>query len=171
MLDWQALPDEYEYDIASSTITVSYPAGATRQGEPEVTSGKADAATGDGQVVFTQGNLSAGDPLVVRLNFAPGSFSDTPPVWQAQTQAQNSRAWLRSRGNVVREMAPDNLSGRGFTPPLMRHAITSSNKLERTERLVAWGTIFLIWRSWMAVNGPLSASYCGSSLIASSRSA
>ena len=94
LLDWQALPDEYEYDIASSTITVSYPAGATRQGEPEVTSGKADAATGDGQVVFTQGNLSAGDPLVVRLNFAPGSFSDTPPVWQAQTQAQNSRAWI-----------------------------------------------------------------------------
>lgn len=93
-LDWQALPDEYEYDIASSTVTVSYPAGATRQGEPQVTAGKADAAAGEGQVVFTQGNLSAGDPLVVRLNFAPGSFSDTLPAWQARTQAQNSRAWI-----------------------------------------------------------------------------
>ena len=47
VLDWQALPDEYEYDIASSTVTVSYPAGATRQGEPEVTAGKAEAATGE----------------------------------------------------------------------------------------------------------------------------
>ena len=94
VLDWQALPDEYEYDIAGSTVTVSYPAGATRLGEPEVTAGKAEAAAGDGQVVFTQGNLSSGDPLVVRLNFAPGSFVGTPPAWQAQTQAQNSRAWI-----------------------------------------------------------------------------
>ena len=101
VLDWQALPDEYEYDIASSTVTVSYPAGATRQGEPEVTAGKAEAATGDGQVVFTQGNLSSGDPLVVRLNFAPGSFSDTLPTWQAQSQAQSSRAWIWITAAVV----------------------------------------------------------------------
>jgi hypothetical protein len=94
VLDWQALPDEYEYDIASSTVTVSYPAGATRQGEPEVTAGKAEAAAGNGQVVFTQGNLSSGDPLVVRLNFAPGAFAGAPPVWQAQQAAQNSRAWM-----------------------------------------------------------------------------
>ena len=101
VLDWQALPDEYEYDIASSTVTVSYPAGATRQGEPEVTAGKAEAATGDGQVVFTQGNLSSGDPLVVRLNFAPGSFSDTLPARQAQSQAQSSRAWIWITAAVV----------------------------------------------------------------------
>mgnify|MGYP003372949537 FL=1 len=94
VLDWQALPDEYEYDIASSTVTVSYPAMAIRQGEPEVTAGKADTTTVDGQAVFTQGNLSAGDPLVVRLNFAPGGFSNTLPTWQTQTQAQNSRAWI-----------------------------------------------------------------------------
>jgi hypothetical protein len=94
VLDWQALPDEYEYDIAASTVTVSYPDQATRQGEPEVLAGKADAVAQDGQVVFTQGNLSAGDPLVVRLNFAPGSFGGTPPIWQAQREAQNSRAWI-----------------------------------------------------------------------------
>jgi hypothetical protein len=93
-LDWQALPDEYEYDIAGSTVTVSYPVGATRQGEPQVTAGKAEAVAGDGQVVFTQGNLSAGDPLVVRLDFAPGAFSPTLPAWQAQREAQNSRAWI-----------------------------------------------------------------------------
>jgi len=94
VLDWQALPDEYEYDIASSTVTVSYPAGATRLAEPEVLAGKAEAAGGDGQVVFTQGNLSAGDPLVMRLNFAPGSFSGVAPAWQAQSEVQNSRAWI-----------------------------------------------------------------------------
>ena len=94
VLDWQALPDEYEYDIASSRVTVTYPPTATRQGAPEVLTGKADVAATDGQVVFTQGNLSAGDPLVVRLNFAPSSFTGSTPAWQAQRQAQNGRAWI-----------------------------------------------------------------------------
>ncbi len=93
VLDWQALPDEYEYDIASSTVVVSYPAEATRQGEPEVTAGKADFTTGSNQVVFTQGNLSAGDPLVARLSFAPGSFAGAPPAWQTQREAQNRWSW------------------------------------------------------------------------------
>ena len=93
VLDWQALPDDYDYDIASSTVTVRYPAGMTRQGEPEVLAGKADFAAGGNQVVFTQGNLSAGDPLVVRLSFPPGSFVGAPPAWQTQQEAQNRWSW------------------------------------------------------------------------------
>lgn len=93
-LDWQALPDEYEYDIASSRVTVTYPPDMVRQGEAEVLAGKADVATaGDGQVVFTQGNLSSGDPLVVRLTFAPGTFDGPPPAWQAQLERQNRWSW------------------------------------------------------------------------------
>ena len=101
VLDWQALPDEYEYDIASSRVTVTYSPPTTRQGEPEVLTGKADIAAADGQVVFTQGNLSAGDPLVVRLNFAPSSFTGSTPAWQAQREAQNSRAWIWISAAVV----------------------------------------------------------------------
>jgi len=93
VLDWQALPDDYDYNIASSTVTVSYPAGITRQGEPEVLAGKADFTAGDNQVVFTQGNLSAGDPLVVRLSFPPGSFAGAPPAWQTQREAQGRWSW------------------------------------------------------------------------------
>jgi len=88
-----SLPDDYDYDIASSTVTVRYPAGMTRQGEPEVLAGKADFAAGGNQVVFTQGNLSAGDPLVVRLSFPPGSFVGAPPAWQTQQEAQNRWSW------------------------------------------------------------------------------
>ncbi|HOU42046.1 MAG TPA: DUF2207 domain-containing protein [Promineifilum sp.] len=93
VLDWQALPDEYEYDIASSTVTVNYPTGMTLQGEPEVLAGKADFASSGNRVVFTQGNLSAGDPLVVRLSFPPGSFAGAPPAWQTQREAQNRWSW------------------------------------------------------------------------------
>jgi uncharacterized membrane protein len=94
VLDWQALPDEYEYDIASNRVTVSFPASAQLLGQPEVLAGKADVAVEGNQAIFTQGNLSAGDPLVVRLSFVLGAFSATPPAWQAQREAQNSRAWI-----------------------------------------------------------------------------
>lgn len=94
VLDWQALPDEYEYPIASSRVSVGYPATAQLSGQPQVLAGKADAATSGAQAIFTQGNLSAGDPLVVRLTFTPDSFSGAPPVWQARTESQNSRAWI-----------------------------------------------------------------------------
>ncbi len=94
VLDWQALPDEYEYTIASSRVSVSYPASAQLNGQPQVLAGKADAATTGAQAVFTQGNLSAGDPLVVRLTFTPDSFGGAPPAWQARTESQNSRAWI-----------------------------------------------------------------------------
>jgi hypothetical protein len=94
VLDWQALPDEYEYDIAASRVTVNYPAGIALLGEPEVLAGKADATVDGNRAVFTQGNLSAGDPLVVRLNFPPGSFGGEPPLWQSQQATQNSRAWI-----------------------------------------------------------------------------
>ncbi len=94
VLDWQALPDEYDYDIAASRVTVNYPAGATQLSAPEVLAGKADATIGDGQTVFTQGNLSSDDPLVVRLKFAPGSFSNQPPDWQMAQTAQNRYAWI-----------------------------------------------------------------------------
>lgn len=94
VLDWQALPDEYDYNIASSRVTVTYPPDIQLLGEPQVLAGKADiAAAGEGEVVFTQGNLSSGDPLVVRLNFAPAAFSGPPPAWQAQRDAQNRWSW------------------------------------------------------------------------------
>lgn len=53
-----------------------------------------EVAVGGNQAVFTQGNLSAGDPLVMRLNFAPGAFSPTLPTRQIQAAEQNSRAWI-----------------------------------------------------------------------------
>ena len=94
VLDWQALPDEYDYAIAGNRTTVSFPTEAQLLGQPEVLAGKSEITVEGNRAVFTQGNLEAGDPLVVRLNFAPGSFSETLPTRQIQAAAQNSRAWL-----------------------------------------------------------------------------
>lgn len=94
ILDWQALPDEYEYNIDSSRVTLLFPPGAQLIGEPEVTAGDATITTGTDRVTFDMQDLSPGDPLVVRLAFAPGAFTGEPPIWQTQRQAQNSRAWI-----------------------------------------------------------------------------
>lgn len=94
VLDWQALPDEYEYEIASNQVTVDFPSQAQLLGQPEVLTGKSQVTVEGDRAVFTQGNLEAGDPLVVRLNFAPGSFSETLPARQIQASEQNSRAWI-----------------------------------------------------------------------------
>lgn len=94
VLDWQALPDEYEYDIASNRVTVEFPDPVQLLGQPEVRVGKSDVTVEGNRAIFTQGNLSAGDPLVVRLAFAPGGFSETLPTRQIRAAEQNSRAWL-----------------------------------------------------------------------------
>ncbi len=94
VLNWQALPDEYEYEIDSSRLTVNFPPSGQLIGEPEITAGSAVVTTEPGRAVFDMQNLSSGDPLVVRLSFAPGAFTGAPPAWQTQQEGQSSRAWI-----------------------------------------------------------------------------
>src|SRR5262245_27647664 len=70
--------------------------------------------------------------------------------------------------DVVGKVAPDDVASGGLAPPLMDHAVSVSNRLERTDRLTPCGACFLIWRTWAAVSGPSSAWYCGSTRTASS---
>ncbi len=143
VVDWQALPDEYEYDIASSRVTVTYPPDMARQGEAEVLAGKADVAeAGGGQVVFTQGNLSSGDPLVVRLTFAPGTFSGPPPAWQTQVERQNrwSWAWIAASaaalgGGLIALFA----GARSANPPVRKtDAVQHKPPLDLPPALAGW---------------------------------
>lgn len=94
VLDWQALPEEYDYRIAASQVTLRYPLGAEPIGAPVLLAGKGDVAAGDNQVRIVAGDIGPDEPLIVRLNFAPGSVISAPPAWQAQQQAINDRAWL-----------------------------------------------------------------------------
>ena len=97
VLDWQALPDEYEYTIDSSRVTIAYPPEATLLGQPELLAvGGAGSSVSafNNTAVFEAVNLEPNDPLVTRLTFAPGAFTGTPPLWQSQQAAQNSRAWM-----------------------------------------------------------------------------
>lgn len=84
---WNALPTDYEYRIASSTVRLTYPAGAQPSGPIEVRRGRAEVAQADGQIILTTSNLEPDTPLTVAVPFAPGSLISTAPIWQARAQA------------------------------------------------------------------------------------
>lgn len=83
-LRWQALPDEHDYAIESSTITVSYPAGAEPLGAATAEEFAAVVTTGDGQTTVTAQNLGEDDTLIVDMRFAPGSLTAQTPAWQVR---------------------------------------------------------------------------------------
>ncbi len=84
---WNALPTDYEYRIARSTVRLTYPAGAQPSAPVEVRRGRADVAQADGQIVLTASNLEPDTPLTVAVPFAAGSLISVPPIWQARAQA------------------------------------------------------------------------------------
>ena len=84
VLIWQALPDEYEYSIAASTIRVTYPETAPLLGTPEVQKGTATIEQGVNTVTFDARDLKPNATLIVALRFDAGSLIDTPPQWQTR---------------------------------------------------------------------------------------
>ena len=89
VLAWQALPDDYDYPIASSTITVTYPKAVQRIAAPRLRAGDASVETSAGQVRFVAQNLKPKSPFVLELSFAPGSVITQPPQWQARAAEAN----------------------------------------------------------------------------------
>jgi len=91
LLLWYALPTDYDYRIASSTVRVTFPSTATLLSAPEVRQGRATVETGAGQVTFSARDLKADSTLLVTLRFPPGSLVEAPPQWQVrQAQAQQA---------------------------------------------------------------------------------
>jgi hypothetical protein len=91
LLLWYALPTDYDYRIAASTVRVTFPSTATLLSAPEVRKGQAAVETGAGQVIFTAGDLKPNSALLVALRFPPGSLVEAPPQWQVrQARAQQA---------------------------------------------------------------------------------
>lgn len=97
VLDWQALPDEYEYAIDTGEVQFTYPPTAQLTAAPEIISSGGEAwqmVQGDDHTRFTAQSLPPGAPFVARLPFAPGTLITATPEWQTRQAAQNSRAWI-----------------------------------------------------------------------------
>jgi hypothetical protein len=89
-LIWRAVPEEHEYPIASSTITLRYPPTARLLEEPQLRGRDATVETGENQVILTTYEIDEDEDVVVQALFAPGSVIASPPKWQAQA-AERSR--------------------------------------------------------------------------------
>jgi hypothetical protein len=91
VVTWQALPDDYDYDIASSTVTLIYPETAELLAPATIDGVAATVAAGPRQVTVTARNLQADTTLIVDLRFAPGSLTALTPAWQSRAEAQATR--------------------------------------------------------------------------------
>ncbi|MFZ1401142.1 MAG: DUF2207 domain-containing protein [Candidatus Promineifilaceae bacterium] len=96
LLRYQPLPDEFEYTIDSSTVTVEYPGSASMLATPTVTAGQAQVDRNGNMVTFTRQNIEPDQTLVFEMAFAQGSLIATPPAWQARQAKQNTLApiWI-----------------------------------------------------------------------------
>lgn len=96
LLRYQPLPDEFEYTIDSSTVTVEYPGSASMLATPTVTAGQAQVDRNGNMVTFTRQNIEPDQTLVFEMAFAQGSLIATPPAWQARQAEQNALApiWI-----------------------------------------------------------------------------
>ena len=86
-LVWRAIPEDHDYAIERSTITLIYPTTATALGQPAL-DWDFDANFEDGRVILTASNITADEDLIMTAHFAPGSLTETAPQWQiAQERA------------------------------------------------------------------------------------
>ncbi|MFZ2360662.1 MAG: DUF2207 domain-containing protein [Anaerolineae bacterium] len=88
-LIWRAIPEEHDYEIASSTVKLSYPPSAPLLSQPAVQGANATVEMGEDQAVLQVQNIGADEDVVVEARFAPGSLVNAPPAWQS---AQAERA-------------------------------------------------------------------------------
>lgn len=89
---WRAVPEDHDYSIQRSTVTLTYPSSAAALGEPSL-NWDYDAAFEEDRVVLTAGALEEDQDLILTARFAPGSLAQAAPAWQVrQEQAEAVRA-------------------------------------------------------------------------------
>jgi hypothetical protein len=94
---WMVIPPEHEYRSQASRITVSYPSGTVLASQPQLTGTNSFIVENDGNpVILTAGPVEAETPLVMALNFTPGTLISTAPVWQAFETARAEQAARRA---------------------------------------------------------------------------
>ncbi|WP_420628173.1 DUF2207 family protein [Candidatus Leptofilum sp.] len=94
LLRYQPLPDEFEYTIDSSTVTVTYPTVANLLETPTVTTGQVQVERSGNVVTFSRQNIESDETMVFDMQFAAGSLISAPPTWQVRQAEQNALAPL-----------------------------------------------------------------------------
>lgn len=123
---YQPLPDEFEYEVGSSTVTVTFPNTAVLLEEPRADEGALIEQFGN-QVITTQSNFDDGDVTTITLLFESGSVIETAPLWQQNRQRQNALGplWMVSSGLVfILGIFGITLAERRFRMPQTKTAVS-----------------------------------------------
>ncbi len=159
LLVFQPLPDRYEYPIASSTITLEFPAGALPAGPIALDSGRAAVQQLDRQVRLRMNNLAPGETLVFTLPFPAGSLVVQPPQWQrdqARAVAQAPYWGAAAAAVVAAGLASLVAAYRRASPTRPRHPLTLDSPPERLAPALAGAlTSSVVSPSWSLALGTL----------------
>lgn len=103
LLIYQFLPDEYEYPIAESVMTLRYPPTAQINGDVRVTTGNGEWQRFDNEVRVTAQRLNPDETLVMEVPFAPGTLIAQPPAWQQRQMAQRESGplWIAAAAGLL----------------------------------------------------------------------
>jgi len=91
ILIWRAIPEEHDYRITRSTITLIYPPEARLVDEPAL-EWNFDATWQDDRIILTAGDIAEDEDLILTARFGPGSLTDTAPRWQTQSEQRAAAA-------------------------------------------------------------------------------
>lgn len=84
LLRFQPLPDDFDFPIQSSTITVHFPTTAVLAGSPAITAGSGAVDQSNSTITLTARDISPDETLVFEIPFQAGALIDAPPEWQAR---------------------------------------------------------------------------------------
>ncbi len=91
---WRAIPEEHEYDIQRSQITIHYPEGVQPFSAPQLDGASGEPLRIGAGAGFTISGVDSDEEVDVSVSFPAGSLVSQPPAWQLRDaqQRQETRA-------------------------------------------------------------------------------
>lgn len=96
VLIWRAIPEDHDYPIRASTVTLVYPESLQPLETPTLNRPSTVEAFLAGGVSFTVSDLDEDQDVIVTARFPADSLISSPPAWQARASARaaaTDRAW------------------------------------------------------------------------------
>lgn len=94
---WLAIPEDHDYHIERSTITLSYPPNGELLAEPTLDT-NFEVTREDTRLVLTTRGIGEDEEVVLNARFAPDSLTQAVPEWQVRREREEA---ARARGLPV----------------------------------------------------------------------
>lgn len=91
---WRAVPEDHDYSISNSTITLTFPPGATLLEQP-ILSRDFEFASTDERIILTASGLADDEDLILTASFSTNSLTQSAPAWQVR-QEQSKAATAKA---------------------------------------------------------------------------